>query len=441
MIRVLIPNNNIPERKYIINVLFSEFLGLQYSLDVSGTENNYLISFDECLLIVKDGFFCYYQEPLSYISATALPEKIVYSKNEFTTENDIPVIFGTEELLVSDKKIICGTDLFASSYFMLSRWEEVVSEVKDKHNRFPGSESIAFKNDFLDRPVVNEYVEMLWNMIRKLGYKGERKPRNFELVLTHDVDALSYVTFRSVLGDLLKRKNLKLASRSIKYLFNDPYDTFDFLMTMSENMGVKSHFYFTSTNSKLRYDTGYYLNRKKFISTLKKIKSRGHITGFHPGYYTYDDPERWRSEKQQIEATIKQEINEGRQHFLRMDVSKTLRIWEDNKMKIDSTLGYADKEGFRCGTGDTYTLFDFLERKQFRLKECPLIVMDSTLKHYQQYSKEHALKVIQYYISVGKRYNSPITFLIHNSSFFGDYEDYYSVLNLNISIPADAIKQ
>ena len=69
-------------------------------------------------------------------------------------------------------------------------------------------------------------------------------------------------------------------------------------------------------------------------------------------------------------------------------------------MEIDSTIGYAQIEGFRCGTGDIFTVFDFLERRQMRLKRASLIVMDGTLK--RQYSLEQALNVIQYYISIGK---------------------------------------
>ncbi len=34
MIKIKIPNNNINERKHIIDIIFNEFLGLEYSLEV-----------------------------------------------------------------------------------------------------------------------------------------------------------------------------------------------------------------------------------------------------------------------------------------------------------------------------------------------------------------------------------------------------------------------
>ena len=93
-------------------------------------------------------------------------------------------------------------------------------------------------------------------------------------------------------------------------------------------------------------------------------------------------------------------------------------------MKLDSTLGYADKEGFRCGTGDIFPVFDFHNRRQLELKERPLILMDGTLQQYRRYSIEEAFETIQYFISIGKKYSCPITLLFHNHSFAGVWEGY-----------------
>ena len=377
MLNLKIPSNNIPEREYIIKMLLFDNLGLEYTVFVDYTNLHYSICFDESELVIQDCFFSNYPESLSYLRADTVPEKVHYIKNEFILENDIPIIFGSDIFIVTDKKIICGIDIFASSFFMLTRWEEYVNKTRDKHNRFPGSESIAYKFNFLHRPVVNEYVEMLWNMMLKLGFKSKRKQRNFELVLTHDVDELVFPkSIRTLAGDLIKRKSIELAWKHFNYMFvSNPYDTFDFLMTSSERMGIKSHFYFMSFDRKqLPLEFRYDINSKLFKSKVEDIKKRGHIIGFHPGYYTYDDEKRWRYEKYLLEEAIKEEIIEGRQHYLRMDITKTLPIWDRNKMKIDSTLGYADKEGFRCGTGDIFHIFDFLTRQQLNIKERPLII-------------------------------------------------------------------
>jgi hypothetical protein len=182
-----------------------------------------------------------------------------------------------------------------------------------------------------------------------------------------------------------------------------------------------------ASDSKLPKDQKFYLNSKRFKLKVKDIKRRGHCIGFHPGYYTYDNFERWNSEKRLLEDAVKDQISEGRQHYLRFSVPDTFRIWDKNYMEFDSTLGYADHEGFRCGTGDNFSVFDFHERRQLHIKEIPLIIMDGTLRRY---SKEKAQSIIQYYLHMGRRYNSKITLLFHNSTFYGEEWEGYDILYL-----------
>lgn len=433
MLNITIPDNNIPEREYIIGVLLGDFLGLKYHIRTEANSRHYTLSFDHSEIDIKDSFFNVYPKKLSYLTSEALPQKIHFIKNDFTSEFDIPVIYGTDEITVKRNKIICGIDIFASAFFMLSRWEEYVNKTRDEHMRFPYTASIAYLNGFLDRPVVNEYVELLWKLLKKSGYISERKNRSFELVLTHDIDQMDYPrTYYILLGDLLKRRNLKLARRNMtSYLKqrSNPYDTFDFLMSASEKIGVKSHFYFMSSDSRIPPDNDYYLLSRRFKEKVKEIRRRGHIIGFHPGYYTHNDPTRWSYEKQLLEESAQETIIEGRQHYLRFENPGTFNIWESNHMQIDSTMGFARKEGFRCGTGDTFPVYNILERRELQLKERPLIIMDGNFQHY---SMEQALTVAQRFISLGQKYASSITLLFHNTTFYGEewvgFEDLYKRL-------------
>jgi hypothetical protein len=305
---------------------------------------------------------------------------------------------------------------------MLTRWEEYVNKTRDKHNRFPAYESVAYKFNFLDRPVVNEYVEMLWNMLKFLGISQKRKEKKFELVLTHDVDVpYMWKSWKQVLrvsvGDILKRKNFNLAFKRIKEYFlikrgkiKDPFDTFDWLMDKSEAIGVKSRFYFMS-GGVTNFDNRYKINDKRIVKLIEKVKKRGHIIGFHGSYNSYNNFEQFKKEKELLEKISNQKIVEGRQHYLRFEVPATWQIWEDNGMEIDSTCGYADREGFRCGTGDEFSVFNILSRKKLKLKERPLVVMDCTLFDYNNYNYEHAKKIIDKM----QKYTHTFTVLWHNS--------------------------
>lgn len=447
MITIRIPNNHIQERSYIIQVLFGEFLGLKHEINTKKEENYEIILENGYKLIIRDAFFSLFSEDgLEYLTPKNIPTNVIFVKNQFTPGENIPVLYGSEELSVSPEQIICGIDLFASSFFMLTRWEEYVNKERDMHNRFPARASVAYKFGFLDRPIVNEYVEMLWNMLKHLGIEQERKQRKFQYILTHDVDHIEYwkspwVLIKRVGAEMIKRKSIKGATESFKDFINvkigksrDPYDTFDLLMDISESIGVKSHFYFMS-GGLTSYDNRYNIDSIRAKEIIRKIEERDHIIGLHPSFNTYNNKEQWQMEKKKLEEVLGYQVKEGRQHFLRFEVPFTWRIWEENGMEFDSTLGYADREGFRCGTCYDFPVFDFLQRRKLQLREYPLIVMEGSFTTYQSIEPIVMENRINMLISKVKRYNGNFVYLWHNSSFkvgkWRDFDRVYSKTLVN----------
>ena len=93
----------------------------------------------------------------------------------FLSMEKMPVLFGTGDLEMRDDSIICGSDLFAGAFFMLTRWEEHVVKERDVHGRFCSSNLLASRFGFLNRAIVNEYTEYLWNMIYYLDSTAKKK--------------------------------------------------------------------------------------------------------------------------------------------------------------------------------------------------------------------------------------------------------------------------
>ncbi len=426
MITISIPKNNLDERKYIIDVLFQEFLGLGYEIVVEPIENYEINLGNGNRIVVEDHFFNKYPEPLAYLQKENLPDNISFIANRFVLEAELPVIFGTDKCTITDSEVICGVDIFASSFFMLTRWEEYVDNTRDIHGRFPAKESTAYRNGFLHRPIVNEYVEMLWKMLSHLGVGQEREPRSSCVVLTHDVDRIfKYYTvkngIREFADDLLKKKSIKSFAKhftcKIKShlgTMKDSYDTYDFLMDISEKSNTKSYFFFMAGGSSA-YDPKYNLKNKRVKKVIENIKSRGHNIGVHPSYDTFDDKVMFLREKNDLED-ISGKIEYGRQHFLRFDNPVTWQIWEDAGMKWDSTLGYPDKNGFRCGVCYEYSVFDILERKKLNLKEKPLIIMDTVYVSYDKKSDKEIEDELMLLLNQTNKYNGELVILLHNSN-------------------------
>ena len=293
--------------------------------------------------------------------------------------------------------------------------EEFVIASRDEHNRFPATESLAFKHGFLNRPIVNEYIELLWNMMKQLDPGLKRKETKFEIIPTHDVDLINKPSvLRTVAGDLIKRKNLKLAYKRIKNYRLNEYDTFNWLMSQSEKNGVKSRFYFMSGGNS-QFDNNFKIELQKKI--IKNMQDREHIIGFHPSYNAYNDLNMFMTEKERLENAASQRVIEGRQHYLRFETPKTWQIWDSAEMELDSSMSYADYEGFRCGTAMEFPVFDVLRREELNIIERPLIIMDGTLWIYRNLAIEECYSVIIKYKNICKKYKMPFTILFHNSSF------------------------
>jgi hypothetical protein len=304
---------------------------------------------------------------------------------------------------------------------MLTRWEEYVLKKNDKFDRFLAKESLAFKYSFLERPIVNEYVGVLLKLFNHIGYFPQKKLNEYQIIPTHDIDLIHpELCLKNFIADIVKEKSLKKIFKRANRILDKEKSFLNFtkLMDYSEKYNLKSRFYFMS-NGISKFDNKYLLKENGVFEIINEIKKRGHIIGFHPGYDTYINETEWERQYNYLKYFVGDNIKEGRQHFLRFEIPTTWRIWEKNGFEIDSSLMYAEKIGFRCGTANEFSVFNFLDRKKLKIKERPLILMESSLKlkKYENISIENSYNLVDYYKNIAKKYNMPLTILFHNSSF------------------------
>jgi hypothetical protein len=404
MITVHTPPNYEPERRYAIGVVIGDFLGLEHRVERVDRTDVSLTAGDGRELVLADELFS--TPDGAWLAKESLPSRPLASVNVSrltpearVTSPQLPLIFGADPtasgyFTASDRRIEMGVDIFGSVFFMLSRYEEAVGGDRDEHGRFPATESLAGQEGFLDRPIVNEYVEILWACMARLWPSLRRKTRAFRVRPSHDVDCPAYYAFypkREILmaaaGDVLKRRSparalgrlrswLEVARGSAR----DPFDTFDWLMDRSEERGWISSFNFIAGGETQFDRPRYSLDHDMIRDLVSRIHRRGHEIGFHPSYSTVGDEAEWRAELEALKSVVPGErVRGGRQHYLRFDAPRTWRLWDGAGLEYDSTLVYADRAGFRCGTCYEYTVFDLDMRAPLKLKERPTIVMESTV--------------------------------------------------------------
>ncbi|UTC65429.1 hypothetical protein E4O00_04730 [Treponema sp. OMZ 788] len=461
MLKIKIPNFCTSEIEYTCYVVFTEWLEVEYELTHS--EYKYiLISYAEKQIKLNTDFFI--KASSDWLGETSMPIfplkrydlselKNTFSNELHICETEFPVLYGIPEIKFTENTIDCGVDILGCIFFMLSRYEEIVVKERDEHNRFSAKSSIAYKEEFLFRPIANEYLELLYALLKTLWPNLKRKERQFRISPTHDVDVpFLYLNapisriIKCMGGDILKRMSPKVALSTYKNWKKikagdskaDPAYTFDFIMSESEKRNLKSAFYFLPSSSP-EMQIKYPVTISEMKTLLEDIDKRGHEIGIHGFYGTYLNKKAFSDDVVLLQNTcsslgVKQKILGGRQHYLQWQNPDTFNVWESAGMEYDSTLSFADMPGFRCGTCYEYSVYDCIERKKLKLKEKPLIAMECSIiaERYMNLGlTDQALEVFKQLKDKCRFYKGNFVLLFHNTELVTDKqkEFYKTVLD------------
>ena len=328
-------------------------------------------------------------------------------------------------------------DILGLTHWMLARVEEISRTDLDKHQRFPATSSHALKHGYLERPIVDEWLHILGQVIQRQWPDVELVKHRFQMRVSHDVDRPSRYGFaslknltRRMVGDLVRGNfasglNGPLVRLNTKSRLHsaDSYNTFDWIMDQSEEHGLTSAFYFICGHTSAK-DGEYPIEHPAIRDLLRRIYTRGHEIGLHPSYNSYDTPDQLKREAEILkvvcaEEGIKQNDWGGRMHYLRWRHPETLRAWADAAMSYDSTLGYADHAGFRCGTCFEYSGYDPIKAEVLHVRVRPLIAMEASVlsKAYMSCNHSDALKVFHDLKNKSQKIDGQFTLLWHNSEF------------------------
>ncbi len=425
MISVQLPPAFLAERSYVCTVLLGELLGIPYQIEaVAGLQHPRLLLPGGASLTIEDHFFGQLAEGQTYALPTFVPRATQRIRHPFSPDDDVICLFGNGRFSISDTEITCGIDFFAAAFFMLTRWEESALPDRDAYGRFPATASLAFRAGFLDRPVVNEYAELIGQLLERLGWRQPHADRVAQLHLSHDVDHprlwwSAADRLRTLGGSLVQRHKVRETAWWLRRHFfrrQDPFDVFDTWMDLAGEKGLVSHFNFLGDRDK-GTDCPYALTHPYVRDLIQKIHRRGHLIGFHPSREAFADPALFQRELSSVQAASPQPVRTGRQHYLCFSAPDTWQRWEDAGMEWDSTLGYPEAEGFRCGICNSFPVFQFQTRQVLRLREKPLLAMDVTLAQYRNYQPEEAWDRLRDLRRQVVRHGGEFVLLWHNSSW------------------------
>ena len=341
--------------------------------------------------------------------------------------NDINVIMGKWDdvdcFFQSRQTATLPFDVFAATFYLITRYEEYLPHVKDKYERFPAEESLAFKANFLEKPLIDIWAYKFKLLLKEKFPSHQFIDRKFEYISTIDVDiAYCYKrkgvlrTIGGLLNDLSRFRLLDIWLRILVLLGfrRDPFDTFDLLLDFQKQYGIKTIFFFL-VGHYTTYDKNISSGNTNYKSLIKSVADYADV-GLHPSYFTMKNEGLMKKEKLRLENILNRPALKSRQHFLRLDMPETYQNMVNLEIHEDYTMGYAAHYGFRASTCTPFYFYDLDYEIQTPLKVYPLAVMDGTLRDYLDLSNKRAFEVIIKLATEVRKVDGTFITIFHNET-------------------------
>jgi hypothetical protein len=403
-----------PRVSYIVNHIFGDMLGF----DVLFTQdpNDFSI-----FIGPKVSYSNKYQEDSICVTPNGLlfESQVEKPKIEMCQWQNLPAFFET------NPQGEISFDIFAASFYLLSRYEEYTPTMLDKHGRYRAEESLAYQRGFIDVPLVDLWVKQLALIIQKKYPSVKIKENEFRFIPTIDID--NAYAFRhkgyliSTLGlakSLLKLKFNELYKRIATHLglIPDPFDTYHELFRVLSGKSIAVWFILGGKRSK--YDKNIDIKKPSMVRLIKSIAER-HTIGIHPSYKSGSSKDMVRSELIELENASNSKITCSRQHFLRLQLPVTYQNLVEMNVLYDYTMGYHNVIGFRASTCTPFKFFDLTSEKELPLVVVPFQVMDRTLLDGLQLSPKKAVSETLAMASRVKEVGGTFVTIWHNESLSG----------------------
>lgn len=314
-------------------------------------------------------------------------------------------------------------DIFSASFYLVSRYEEYLPAQHDEHIRFRYTNSLAFKNHFLDEPLINLWAEELKKIIRSEYPAVLFSENNYSFIPTMDIDVAYAHLGRSLTvttGGYLKtlsKFDFKTAIEKTLVLLRlkkDTYNTFDYQEAIFTKYKLRPIYFFLA-GKRGHYDKNISPDNKRFKKLVRKISAFAEI-GIHPSYESKSDPEIIAEEIGKVQRNVSKKITCSRQHFLKLKLPETYRCLTELGITDDYTMTYAGATGFRASICTPFFFYDLKAESILPIKVHPGAVMDGTLNDYLRLSPASALSVIRELIHKVKSSKGEFIPIWHNHS-------------------------
>ncbi|MBL0357751.1 MAG: polysaccharide deacetylase family protein [Chitinophagaceae bacterium] len=312
-------------------------------------------------------------------------------------------------------------DIFAASFYLLSRYEEYLPHQKDMYGRYAHENSLAFKEGFLNLPMINIWVNHLAAKLHEQYSTFNIQHSTFRFFPTYDIDiAYSYrhKGLERTVGGFIKSPSaarLKVLAGTQQ----DPFDVYDWMDALHHRYSLKPIYFFLVAEKNGEYDK----NILPGTSAMKElIAAHGakYTVGIHPSWQSGDDEKMLKNEINLLKAILKKEITASRQHYIRFYLPDGYRRLIASGITEDYSMGYGSINGFRASVTASFYWYDLENEKQTGLRIHPFCFMDANSFYEQGLSAKEAYNELMQYYAVCKQVNGTLITIWHNNFLGSD---------------------
>ncbi len=403
--------------RYAFDLLLNNQLGLQYDLTVDA----------ERLLAAEGLHLVYGKEPIQG-QPFQKAVNLLFEYNIVEQEEkpfDYQGVKGIFPVYHPDS--IMPFDVFAASFYLVTRYEEYLPQIRDKYGRFQAEYTCMHAMGMLQKPLVNIWANALGNILTGICPTLKLKKKSFKFVPTYDIDAAwayrhkgLYRTIGAYARDIIARDYQEVKHRN-DVLFHgarDPFDTYDLQFELQNTYKLRP-IYFILCGDYDQNDKNISVRNDAFRNLIKQIGDYADV-GIHPSFSSYLDSARLQQEIERLSSVLNRELTKSRQHFLRMTMPRSYQKIIELDITDDYTMGFASQPGFRAGIADTYRFFDLENDVVTNLNIHPFTVMDGTLRDYLNLNVDESYRMITSLIDEVKAVNGTFIFLCHNETLGGE---------------------
>ncbi len=411
MLLIYIPNAT-PRHHYVFNHIMS-YLGIEYlitdDVEAFADADNLKFSYDKKPLHDEMHFYAHGLLNESSIN--------IFSPTVDTYRN-ISTLFSHAEITAA-----LPYDVFSAVFYMLSRYEEYLPFTADAHGRFEAAHSLAYKHDFLQRPVVDHWIQHLAEVLQQYFPDLKLKNHKYAFIPTYDIDqayAYKHKGFVRTIGGLLRDKfrlNLRAYFERLGVLLHlktDPFDSYAYQFTLQQTHDLHP-IYFFHAGTYGKYDKNTSPENKHIRRLLNTISQHASL-GIHPSYLSAEHPELLAAEIERLSLSSYKKIISARQHFIKISFPETYRNYIANGITDDYSMGYATNIGFRAGTSQAFYFFDLLDNASTPLLIHPFAFMEGVFKQYKPTTSKEILEVVEPMIAEIKQLKGTFISIWHNES-------------------------